>query len=105
MRYLLSNKRSFNLYVVHGGTNFGFTAGANAFSPTQFQPDVTSYDYDAPISEQGRATPKYYALRRLIGEYSGRALPPCRHAVPVMEIPAVDLIPFASLWEVCRRRC
>jgi hypothetical protein len=38
--------------VIHGGTNFGFTAGANAFSPTQYQPDITSYDYVAPINEQ-----------------------------------------------------
>ena len=52
MTYLLSNHKSFNLYVVHGGTNFGFTAGANAFSPVEYQPDLTSYDYDAPINEQ-----------------------------------------------------
>jgi beta-galactosidase len=96
--YLLSHNRSFNLYVVHGGTNFGFTAGANAFSPTQYQPDVTSYDYDAPINEQGRATPKYYALRRLIGQYTDHPLPPVPEPVPVMEIPPVEMVPFASLW-------
>src|SRR6476659_9637267 len=44
--YLLENNKSFNFYVVHGGTNFGFTAGSNSFSPSQFQPDITSYDYD-----------------------------------------------------------
>lgn len=99
VRYLLSHHRSFNLYVVHGGTNFGFTAGANAFSPTQFQPDVTSYDYDAPIDEQGRATPKYYALRKLIGAYTDHPLPPVPAPVPVMEIPPVQLVQVASLWE------
>jgi beta-galactosidase len=99
LRYLLSHHRSFNLYVVHGGTNFGFTAGANAFTPTQFQPDVTSYDYDAPIDEQGRATPKYYALRRLIGEYAGHPLPPVPAPVPVMEIPAFTMQPYTSLWD------
>jgi beta-galactosidase len=98
VRYLLSHGRSFNLYVVHGGTNFGYTAGANAFSPTQYQPDVTSYDYDAPISEQGRATSKYYALRRLIGQYTDHPLPPVPEPVPVMEIPPVEMVPFASLW-------
>jgi len=97
--YLLSHNRSFNLYVVHGGTNFGFTAGANAFSPVQFQPDVTSYDYDAPINEQGRATPKYYALRRLIGGYVDHPLPPVPAPIPVMDIPAVELQPFTSLWD------
>ena len=99
MRYLLSHGRSLNLYVVHGGTNFGFTAGANAFSPVQFQPDVTSYDYDAPVNEQGRATPKYYALRELIGEYTDHALPSVPAPVPVMEFPAVVLQPFTSLWD------
>jgi len=99
MRYLLSHHRSFNLYVVHGGTNFGFTAGANAFSPTQFQPDVTSYDYDAPINEQGRATPKYYALRKLIASYTDHPLPPVPEPVPVMGFGPVQLRPFASLWE------
>ena len=68
VEYLLKNGRSFNLYVIHGETNFGFTAGGNAFSATQFQPDITSYDYDAPINEQGSATPKYYMLRNLIGK-------------------------------------
>ncbi|HTR29768.1 MAG TPA: beta-galactosidase [Puia sp.] len=99
VRYLLSHHRSFNLYVVHGGTNFGYTAGSNAFSPTQFQPDVTSYDYDAPIDEQGRATPKYYALRKLIGEYAGHPLPPVPAPMPVMEIPPVALRPEGSIWD------
>ena len=99
VRYLLSHKRSFNLYVVHGGTNFGYTAGANAFSATQFQPDVTSYDYDAPIDEQGRATPKYYALRKLIGEYTGRVMPEVPAPVPVMEIPEVRMRVTGSIWD------
>ncbi|MBN8851099.1 MAG: beta-galactosidase [Sphingobacteriales bacterium 50-39] len=99
VRYLLSHGRSLNLYVVHGGTNFGFTAGANAFSPVQFQPDVTSYDYDAPIDEQGNATPKYYALRKLIGEYAGKKLPDVPASVPAMETASFSLEPFTSLWE------
>lgn len=99
LRYLLSHHRSFNLYVIHGGTNFGYTAGANAFSPVQFQPDVTSYDYDAPINEQGRATQKYEALRQLIGSYADHALPDPPPSVPVMEIPAFDMMPVSSLWD------
>ena len=97
--YLLSHHRSFNLYVIHGGTNFGFTAGANAFSPTQFQPDVTSYDYDAPITEQGRPAPKYYALRSLIARYAAQPLPEPPPPIPVMEIPAFTMQPFGSLWD------
>ncbi|MCX6551759.1 MAG: beta-galactosidase, partial [Acidobacteria bacterium] len=64
--FLLAHKKSFNFYVVHGGTNFGFTAGANS-GGKGFEPDVTSYDYDAPIDEQGRATPKYAMLREMLG--------------------------------------
>lgn len=48
---------SFNFYMVHGGTNFGFTSGANYTKDIRLQPDLTSYDYDAPISEAGWATP------------------------------------------------
>ena len=99
VRYLLSHHRSFNLYVIHGGTNFGFTAGANAFTPIQFQPDVTSYDYDAPIDEQGNATPKYYALRDLIASYTGAPLPAVPEPVPSMEVPAFSLAPFTSVWD------
>src|SRR4029078_9701147 len=69
VEFLLQHKKSFNLYVIHGGTNFGFTAGANAFSPTQYQPDITSYDYDAPVNEQGQSTAKYFMLRILISNY------------------------------------
>ena len=97
--YLLAHHRSFNLYVIHGGTNFGFNAGANAFTPAQFQPDVTSYDYDAPINEQGRATPKYYALRALIQQYSARPLPEPPPPIPAMTIPAFTLQPYTSLWD------
>lgn len=53
-----------------GGTNFGFTAGANS-EPTGrgFKPDITSYDYDAPMNEAGDPTDKYYKLREVIGKY------------------------------------
>jgi beta-galactosidase len=99
VRYLLSHHRSFNLYVIHGGTNFGYTAGANAFTPVQFQPDVTSYDYDAPVNEQGRATPKYEALRRLIARYTPNGLPEPPAPIPVMEIPSFTLRQAGSLWD------
>ena len=59
MDEMLSKGISFSLYMTHGGTIFGHCAGAN--SPG-FQPDVTSYDYDAPINEWGLATPKFYEL-------------------------------------------
>ncbi|MFD0832482.1 glycoside hydrolase family 35 protein [Mucilaginibacter boryungensis] len=97
--YLLEHHRSFNLYVIHGGTNFGFTAGANAFSPTQYQPDITSYDYDAPINEQGQATAKYYMLRRLISKYVKYKIPEVPQPVEAIEIPSITLKPLTSIWQ------
>ncbi|XP_030767921.1 beta-galactosidase-1-like protein 2 [Sitophilus oryzae] len=65
---------SFNLYMMHGGTNWGFLNGANIFGTKDdnsgFQPDTSSYDYDAPLSENGDYTDKYLALQRLTAEYN-----------------------------------
>ena len=98
IKYLLTNKKSFNLYVAHGGTNFGFTAGANAFSATQFQPDITSYDYDAPINEQGNATAKYYLLRNLIKQYVTYPVPEIPKPIKTISIPAISLKKVYNLW-------
>jgi beta-galactosidase len=97
--YLLKNDKSFNLYVIHGGTNFGFTAGANSSSPTQFQPDITSYDYDAPINEQGQATPKYYMLRNLIAKYVKYKIPPVPSPIKTITIPIIKLNILTSIWK------
>lgn len=99
IEFLLNTKKSFNLYVIHGGTNFGFTAGANAFSPTQFQPDITSYDYDAPINEQGMPTPKYFMLRRLIQDHLKKPLPAIPAPVPAIEIPPIAMQVSHSIWD------
>lgn len=96
--YLLQNKRSFNLYVVHGGTNFGFTAGANSFSTTQYQPAITSYDYDAPINEQGQPTAKYFMIRGLISKYTGHALMSIPKTFNTIEIPPVNMSYFSNIW-------
>lgn len=97
--FLLKNRKSFNFYVIHGGTNFGYTAGANAFSPTQYQPDLTSYDYDAPINENGDATPKYHMLRRLIAEYTGKPPSPIPAPIKKMNIPAIPMKHSHSIFD------
>ena len=101
VKWLMDNKKSFNFYVIHGGTNFGYWAGANAFSPTQYQPDVTSYDYDAPINEMGQATPKYYALRNLLAKYQPAKKKLLEIPAPpaVIEIPEIKVIVSASVWD------
>lgn len=58
---------SINIYMFHGGTNFGFTNGANYYE--QLAPDVTSYDYDALLTEWGDTTPKYDAFKEVISRY------------------------------------
>jgi beta-galactosidase len=100
VRFLMDNKKSFNFYVVHGGTNFGYTAGANS-GGKGYEPDITSYDYDAPINEQGRPTPKYMALRNLLASYlpKGEKLPPVPDEIPSMEIPAIAMQKFTSVWD------
>ncbi|MEZ5018764.1 MAG: beta-galactosidase [Bacteroidales bacterium] len=99
VKFLMDNRKSFNFYVIHGGTNFGFTAGANS-GGRGYEPDLTSYDYDAPINEQGRPTPKYMALRKLIGSYLPKKakLPPIPDPVPAMSFPETELVPFSSVW-------
>ena len=92
---MLSKGISFSLYMTHGGTSFGHWAGAN--SPG-FAPDVTSYDYDAPINEYGGATDKYYLLRQTMQKYSKTPLPDVP-APPanLISIPKFELMEFADI--------
>ena len=93
---MLSKGISFSLYMTHGGTSFGHWAGAN--SPG-FAPDVTSYDYDAPINEYGQAMPKYWDLRHTMEKYNdGGKLPaPPKAPMPVITIPKFVLTEYAPL--------
>ncbi len=92
---MLSKGISFSLYMTHGGTNWGHWAGAN--SPG-FAPDVTSYDYDAPISESGLATPKYTQLRKTLAKYSDRKLPSVPAPVRTTAIPVIEFSEVAPLF-------
>ena len=96
MDEMLSKGISFSLYMTHGGTSFGHWAGAN--SPG-FAPDVTSYDYDAPINEYGQATPKFWELRTMMVKYNdGKKLPAVPKApMPVITIPKFELTEFVPL--------
>jgi hypothetical protein len=97
---LLQQGHSFNLYVVHGGTNFGFTAGANAKGDySQFEPVITSYDYGAPINERGEATPDYHAFRKLLAAHAQRPLPDVPAPPPAIRFAPVMPVAHASLWD------
>ena len=93
MDEMLSKGISFSLYMTHGGTSFGHWAGAN--SPG-FAPDVTSYDYDAPINEYGHTTPKFFELRTMMQKYSDKKLPAVPKApMPIITVPKFELKEFA----------
>ena len=96
MDEMLSKGISFSLYMTHGGTSFGHWAGAN--SPG-FAPDVTSYDYDAPINEQGLPTSKYWELRTMMQKYAEGRLP----AVPKAPMPIVSVpqFRFEKVMDLC----
>jgi beta-galactosidase len=94
---ILGSGASVNIYMFHGGTNFGFTNGAN--HKGVYQPTVTSYDYDAPLDEAGNPTAKYWAFRDVISKYAaldGSAAPvPSPTYGPVV----VPLSKKVALWD------
>lgn len=96
---------NFILYMFHGGTNFGFYNGANSFNTDPerpmayvYYPDVTSYDYDALLTEWGEITPKYLAVQKVMSEYLKKDLPK-PDPVPVMEIGDVALRECGGLFD------
>ena len=94
---ILGRGASINLYMFHGGTSFGFMSGAS-WTDRSYMPDVTSYDYDAPLDEAGHPTPKYYAYRKVFAKYAGHPLPPVPQPPPVIAVPEFNLTESASLW-------
>ena len=102
--YALSQGISFNLYMFHGGTSFGYMAGANNSSKEPYQPDVTSYDYDSPLDEAGRPTAKYYAVRDAIKKHlpAGETLTEFSDATKFIEIPAFNLDESAELKDLLK---
>jgi beta-galactosidase len=97
---LLRAGASVNIYMFHGGTNFGLTSGAN--DKGTYAPIVTSYDYDAPLDEAGHPTAKYWAFRDVLARYA-----PVPAERPAARVPApafpVTVSQAASLWTVLER--
>ncbi|MCL5671402.1 MAG: beta-galactosidase [Acidobacteria bacterium] len=96
VEWMLANGVSFNLYMFHGGTSFGFWNGANYGKA--YEPDVTSYGYDAPLDEAGRPRAKYFDLKKLIQRHSpAEQISPLPAALPMIEIPRFELTESAPL--------
>lgn len=95
--WMLSNNVSVSMYMFHGGTNFCYTNGAN--TSYGYEPQPTSYDYDAPLGEYGNATPKYYAFREVIEKHlpAGEKLPPVPPLNPTTTFATTQLTEQAPL--------
>jgi len=96
--WMLEAGKSFNLYMFDGGTNFGWMAGANLGS--RYEPDITSYDYDAPLDENGNPTKKYFIFRKLLSKYQpeGKSLPAVPDAQLGIQIPEIRINSVVSLF-------
>jgi len=90
---------SINMYMFHGGTTRGFMNGANYKDTSPYEPQISSYDYDAPLDEAGNATPKFMAFREVIEKYlvQGQVLPPVPAAKKTMAISSIKLTQTAAL--------
>jgi beta-galactosidase len=97
---LLRTGASVNIYMFHGGTNFGLTSGAN--DKGTYAPIITSYDYDAPLDEAGHPTAKYWALRDVLAKYAPvpAARPSPAAPAPAFSSPVSQVVP---LWTVLER--
>ncbi|MBT2485220.1 MULTISPECIES: beta-galactosidase family protein [unclassified Microbacterium] len=93
---LLAAGASVNIYMFHGGTNFGLTNGAN--DKGRYLPLVTSYDYDAPLDEAGNPTEKYFAFREVIARHASvpEELPSAAAVAPTFEIATTAVGPWTD---------
>jgi beta-galactosidase len=97
LEWMLSNGYSVSMYMFHGGTSFGWMNGANS-NGKNYEPDTTSYDYDAPLSESGQPTKKYNAFRDALARVTGKSLPNVPPPAPAREFSISTRMESASLW-------
>lgn len=96
--WMLEQGHSFNLYMFHGGTSFGFMSGANA-DRNGYKPDVSSYDYDSALDEAGRPASKFALFRDAILKHDpSLKLPDLPAPLPSIVVPAFTLNEHAPLW-------
>ena len=95
---MLAAGASVNFYMFHGGTNFGFTNGAN--DKGYYRPTVTSYDYDSPLDEAGDPGPKFAAFRDIIAKYAQVPDEPVPAPSPKLALAGIELTHSAPLFDV-----
>jgi len=93
---------SINMYMFHGGTTRGFMNGANYNDQNPYEPQTSSYDYDAPLDEAGNATPKFMLFRKIIARHlpAGINLPAVPSPKPTIAIPDIRLTQSAGLFSI-----
>ena len=99
MRFMLKRGYSISLYMVHGGTTFGWMNGADSHTGTDYHPDTTSYDYDAPIDEAGNPRYKYALIANAIAEVTGKPAAPTPAPTVAVTFPVSPIRRSASLWD------
>lgn len=97
---LLAEGASVSFYMFHGGTTFGFMNGANYNKEHPILPQPSTYDYDAPLDEAGRPTPKYMAIREVIAKHlgSGAKIPDLPPVNKIIAVPAFRLNEVTNLY-------
>jgi beta-galactosidase len=93
---------SINMYMFHGGTTRGFMTGANYNDRNPYEPQISSYDYDAPLDEAGNATPKFMKFREAImyNLPAGITLPEVPKPKLAITIPPVNFTQTSSIFDV-----
>jgi beta-galactosidase len=100
---ILSAGFSINMYMFHGGTTRGFMNGANCYDTSFYQPQVSSYDYDAPLDEAGNATEKFMLFRKVIERHVGGGLPEVPPAKKTIVLPPIHFTEQAPLLTMLRK--
>jgi beta-galactosidase len=95
--WMLRQGYSVSMYMFHGGTSFGWMNGANS-NGSNYEPDTTSYDYDAPLNESGQPTAKFAAFRDAITRVTGKTPPALPPLTPARTYPVAPHPQTASLW-------
>ena len=98
LEWMLAQGYSVNLYMFHGGTSFGWMNGAN-IDAGKYGPDVTSYDYDVPVSENGELRRKYFLLRDVIQKQTGITPPAPPAPMPAKALAPIEFKASTPIWD------
>ncbi len=93
---------SINMYMFHGGTTRAFMNGANYNDKNPYEPQISSYDYDAPLDEAGNATEKFMEFRNVIRKHlpKGQVLPAVPAPKKAVALPLIDVAGELNVFDI-----